>query len=417
MSNMHDEGYLAAQEILEACAPADRELARELLGLRQEPSAALHQHVRLLLRSTAEQQATVRQRRLARWHRRLRLAVFGAVALIFALLTLVNYLPASLRSAPAQAVELIGRILAGSIYTSDGSIMFTPAPSFTVLQPKDLSASWELIGDRYNTGSVEPGTLSDWQPVGEPAGSARQAITRDRGRGAYVVLGYEAPGGAYLALFERVAQPSDLLPAGEQRAVGGQAAMLLRSNLIVTLVWVSEGTWIELESNLPESELLKVAESLTVSQRPGPQDPAATPSGVESTFMEIPRLTVEEAQQQVNFHIPTLAWLPPGFKLGGAHVMPPDWANVFYVPTDPELVAAQAGLGVAIRRGSDTTTRSYSGARVQEDIMVHGRAASYIAGPAFGLLTWEAGGFSYDLSYSGVELSREDVQRLAESLR
>jgi hypothetical protein len=115
--------------------------------------------------------------------------------------------------------------------------------------------------------------------------------------------------------------------------------------------------------------------------------------------------------------IPTLAWLPPGFKLGGAHVMPPDWANVFYAPADPELVAAQAGLGVAIRRGSDTTTRSHSGARVQEDILVHGRATSYIAGPAFGLLTWEAGGFSYDLSYSGVELSREDVQRLAESLR
>jgi hypothetical protein len=220
-----------------------------------------------------------------------------------------------------------------------------------------------------------------------------------------------------MALFERAARPGETLPAGEPRIVANQAAVLQRSGQILTLTWISAGTWLELEGRLPEAELLKVAEGLTVSQTPDATSADATPAGVQSTFFEIPRLSVDEAQKQVSFHIPVLTWLPPGFKLGGAHVMPPDWANTFYVPTDPVLAAAYAGMGVSIKWGKDTTGYSITGAQVQEEIMVNGHPAQYMAGPSVGMLMWEADGFSYNLTYGGFALSREDVKRLAESLR
>jgi hypothetical protein len=119
----------------------------------------------------------------------------------------------------------------------------------------------------------------------------------------------------------------------------------------------------------------------------------------------------------VEFHIPIFEWVPAGFELGGAHVDPPNWANIYYVATDPQLVEIHAGFGVGFTLGEETGTQYIDGTERQPDILVNGQPAEYWSGPSVGELHWEADGFTYRLSYSGFELSREEVQRLAESLR
>lgn len=141
------------------------------------------------------------------------------------------------------------------------------------------------------------------------------------------------------------------------------------------------------------------------------------PAPVQSTSRELPRMTLDAAQQQLAFPIPTFGWVPAGYKVGGAHVSPPDWANVYYLPTAPSADASYAGFAIQVTRGHDTSEQVILGTLAQEAITVHGQPATYMASDAAGMLRWEANGFSYNLSYSDMNLSREDVQRLAESLR
>jgi hypothetical protein len=81
------------------------------------------------------------------------------------------------------------------------------------------------------------------------------------------------------------------------------------------------------------------------------------------------------------------------------------------------LAANYAGFGLAITHGKDTGTSHIDNTQPQPDILVNGQPATYMSGPSVGELRWEAGGFTFDLSYSGFDLSRDQLQRLAESLR
>lgn len=144
---------------------------------------------------------------------------------------------------------------------------------------------------------------------------------------------------------------------------------------------------------------------------------ASIPAPVHSTSRELPRMTLDEAQQQLAFLIPTFGWVPSGFTVGGAHVSPPDWANVYYVPTTLSADAPYAGFALQVTRGQDTSEQVILETQAQEAISVHGQPATYMANDSAGMLRWAANGFSYNLSYSGMYLSREEVQRLAESVR
>ncbi len=46
--------------------------------------------------------------------------------------------------------------------------------------------------------------------------------------------------------------------------------------------------------------------------------------------VELPVVGIGEAQRQVEFKIPQPSWLPAGLTLQGAHVAPPNWAQIFY---------------------------------------------------------------------------------------
>jgi len=140
-------------------------------------------------------------------------------------------------------------------------------------------------------------------------------------------------------------------------------------------------------------------------------------SAVVEEFHEIPPLPLEEAQRQVSFHIPTPTWLPAGLTLKGAHVQPPNWANTFYGPIDPTDYAPYAGFGISITRGKDATSYSIDGATEQAPLTINGVPAQYSAGTDSGMLIWEANGFTYNLSYSNLKLSRAELQRIAESLK
>lgn len=67
-------------------------------------------------------------------------------------------------------------------------------------------------------------------------------------------------------LFERAAQPGEGLPAGAPRTVRGLPAVLQPHDNMHKLTWIDAGTWIEIESNLSETELQKIAEGLVPLQ-------------------------------------------------------------------------------------------------------------------------------------------------------
>lgn len=138
---------------------------------------------------------------------------------------------------------------------------------------------------------------------------------------------------------------------------------------------------------------------------------------------EIPAISLAEAQKQVSFQIPQPGWLPEGLTLKGAHVNPPNWANVFYGRADGK----EGGLGIEVAQGTGQTGYVFPDS-AKQPVTVNGQPAIYIHGAWNGqgqwndnedaaALEWSANGFAFHLSCSGLGLSRDDVVRIAESLR
>jgi hypothetical protein len=138
---------------------------------------------------------------------------------------------------------------------------------------------------------------------------------------------------------------------------------------------------------------------------------------------EMPVVTLAEAQRQVSFKIPEPGWLPEGLTLKGAHVNPPNWASVFYGRADGK----DGGLGIEIAQGAGKTNYVFPDS-AKQPVTVNSQPAIYIHGAWNGqgqwndgedaaALEWSANGFALYLSGSGLGLSRDDMIRMAESVK
>ena len=246
----------------------DAALAQALLGLRQEPGAPLRQRVRAIPRQ--QHRAAGRLRR--GWRPFIRAGVLAAAAVLAALLLLIASPQA--RRVTAQALDGLERVFLRVSGNQRGLTALQPAPPFTVKQLGYLPAGLELYGDRYNPGAavqIGQGSLTGQSQRLDPQTQRRDpvirdALERDRSASAHLVLAYKSADGKYAVLFERAAQPDEALPAGAPRTVSGQPAVLQQHGSMQKLTWKDAGTWTEIESTLPETELLKIAAGLAPLQ-------------------------------------------------------------------------------------------------------------------------------------------------------
>jgi hypothetical protein len=143
----------------------------------------------------------------------------------------------------------------------------------------------------------------------------------------------------------------------------------------------------------------------------------------QAEVREIPALTLAEAQKQIAFNIPQPGWLPAGLILKGSHVNPPNWANVFYGYADGK----EAGLGIQVAPSTGLPNYVFPES-ARQPVIVNGQPATYIHGAwnAQGqwndnedaaALEWSANGFAFHLSGSDLGLTREDLIRIAESVK
>lgn len=160
------------------------------------------------------------------------------------------------------------------------------------------------------------------------------------------------------------------------------------------------------------------------------------PSGARpatSTAQPIRWMSPTEAQQQVPWPIRLPMWLPPGLTLRGVDVFGMDSPSgpkgtlVSYGPSSEML----GGLGIQQRAGSGEGGPAFPASKAQE-VRVNGQPAIYVRGvwertdgwnlqwndaADSAILSWEADGFTYYIQFGGLGLTREDLIRIAESLR
>ncbi len=138
---------------------------------------------------------------------------------------------------------------------------------------------------------------------------------------------------------------------------------------------------------------------------------------------EIPAVSLAEAQNQVAFQIPQPGWLPEGLTLKGAHVNPPNWANVFYGRADGK----EGGLGIEVAQGTGKTNYVFPDS-AKQPVTVDGQPAIYVHGAWNGqgqwndnadaaTVEWSSDGLALRLSCSALDLGRNEVIRIAESAR
>lgn len=215
--------------------------------------------------------------------------VWGVIGLVLIVGATLALSP-DLRTAAAQGLQ---RILAGVSAQPDGSMNLAPAPPFAVKQPRDLPQSFQRTASLYapGTGIVVNDQASKLPGLPEGASPiAQQALKRDWGSAPHLVLVYEAPGGLYFSIGERKADPQESLPAGEARAVANKNATLRKIDQGLALTWMDEGTWISIETNLPEDELLRLAASFVTTQAAAsinePAAPVASTRPTELPFCD-----------------------------------------------------------------------------------------------------------------------------------
>ena len=173
--------------------------------------------------------------------------------------------------------------------------------------------------------------------------------------------------------------------------------------------------------------------SVRVSLMPCSQVPATPPyPQVQHAYDCYPDLSLAAAQRQVDFTIPTPAALPAGLSYRGALVgiaMGAPRSSVLLTYRD---ATGTRSLGLQVVRG---TPRSGSGvpSGSVERVTVDGVTGYYVHGgygddgPGTSVrwnpaaddeeLTWERGGFTYDLTTAGLHFSSADLIRIAESVR
>lgn len=171
-----------------------------------------------------------------------------------------------------------------------------------------------------------------------------------------------------------------------------------------------------------------------------PPRPMPAPAGVPSaqgrvvstgTATRVLYASVAEAQQRVAFPIRPAGWLPPGLVLEGASAGSTDPADggqkAASVIVRYRLPSRSEG-DVAIQEAAGHRQGGYAfPAAGAEDVAVNGHPATYVHGSYHGdgqrdsnvdanTLSWEADGLTYVLSSFGLELSRADLVRVADSI-
>ena len=138
--------------------------------------------------------------------------------------------------------------------------------------------------------------------------------------------------------------------------------------------------------------------------------------------VELPVVGISEAQRQVEFKIPQPSWLPSGLTLRGAHVAPPNWAQIFYGLAE----ASAGGTGIEINEGFKEGNYLYPD-DAKQSVTIDGQTGvcmqgswnerqEWVALADAGALEWSANGFSYHIGHFGLGLSCENLVRIAQSL-
>ncbi len=169
--------------------------------------------------------------------------------------------------------------------------------------------------------------------------------------------------------------------------------------------------------------MVLVRPTLVPSHTPAAGRPQAEPKADAPSGPLTPSLTLEEAQQQVSFLIRTPAWLPGDVVYRGALVAPDGTVVVSYRGVDDP----SKGMFIQMQQGAAAGGYAVPSSAAQQ-VRVGGHAAVYARGSwdrsgnwnrkaDAGLLSWQQDGMTYVLSSSGLGLSRNDMIRIAESLR
>jgi hypothetical protein len=272
MSKNRSDQWLQETEILAEFQNEDKALAQELINLRQTPGAALHRHVaQIPYHNVHRPWVTV-----ALGHR-LRVAAVWTTTVVMLVVVLLFAFP-QLRTAAAKTIaDIWASLRLGMSGTAGGFVTFSPAPPFDVYQPEDLPEGFALSVQYYQP-LTEPETgasslmaevLENAESGVSSSGLGPELITAHQIDEPHIILFYEAGDGRYLLLLERSVHAGEGLPTGEVQQVNDHPATLQRSGETLTLTWVTAETWLTLDGTLTEDELLRVAESMIVTQRAG----------------------------------------------------------------------------------------------------------------------------------------------------
>ncbi len=157
---------------------------------------------------------------------------------------------------------------------------------------------------------------------------------------------------------------------------------------------------------------------------PTPHRSASGKAPTASQPQAMPHLTFEQAQQLAGFRIPQPSYLPPGITFRFAFAtLDHSTVGLSYGRAD----RPSGGVGLQIEQGSPVGGYMFP-ASAATTVKVRGRDAVYVQGSwdehgqwqanadsAF--LSWQAGGFTYNLQYSGLGLTRAEMIRIAESVQ
>jgi hypothetical protein len=305
--------------------------------------------------------------------------------------------------------------------------MFNPTPPFVVWQPGYLPPGFMLVRTIYNPG-FDPKTIPTALALaGNPTPAA--ALTPDTHSAILsdldpdldlswvsILLIYRGLDNTEFQIYQRAAFATDPVSMDENSSQAAGQWLQLR--------WIKDGTWLVLRGNMARDELLRVAERLAVTSRPDANTSTESDFPAPSINVNvIPVVNPTEAQRQLPFHIPQPTWLPEGLILKGAHVDPPNWANVFYGRAE----GGEAGFGFEIHFGPREGGYVYADS-AKRKVLVSDQPATCVRGAwnergewndsaDATTLEWSANGFDYHMSQSELDLTCDDLIRIAESLR
>jgi hypothetical protein len=369
--NLSSQG-LQESEILAEFQAEDMELARELIGLRQAPRAELQRRIAQIPHGSAD-----RLRATPLLQRRLRAVAIWTTAVVMLLVALLFAFP-GLRAAAAQAVAHIWESLRfGMSGAADGPVTFSPAPPFDVYQPDYLPQEFALTVQFYQP-QTEPGaaTSSLMQEVLEnvesgasSSGLGPELIAAHQIDEPHIVLFYEAGDGRYALLLEREAHPGEGQPAGEALEVINQPAVLQRDGESLILFWIQEATWLTLEGPLTEDELLRVAESMVMTQTAGERGEESLVEGAGASVEPPPFCNPDDRP-------------PPGLLLGVVQDQQ-YWGSVWIHLLDRERFPESVGHGISL--GSVTPAMLFE--RALEALQALGLNMTPLSYPSLGHFT------------------------------